>query len=64
MLLTIHGQENGLTLNQIEKYLNCDGNSENKNTINTPELYREEDFLKENNTFDEMIKRINPDLGS
>ena len=62
MLLIIYEQENGLTLNQIEKYLNCDDNSENKNTINTPDIYREEDFLKENNTFDEMIKRINPDL--
>ena len=62
MLLTIYEQENGLTLNQIEKYLNCDDNSENKNTINTPDLYKEEDFLKENNTLDEMIKSINPHL--
>ena len=62
MLLTIHGQENGLTLNQIEKYLNCDDNSENKNSIDTPDLYKEEDFLKENDALDEMIKSINPHL--
>ena len=62
MLLTIYDQENGLTLEQIEKYLNCDDNSENNNTIITQDTYGEEEFLKENNTIDEMIKSIKPHL--
>ena len=62
MLLTIYDQENGLTSKQIEKYLNCNDNSENNKEIITQETYGEEDFLKENNTIDEMIKSINPHL--
>jgi len=62
MLATIYNSiDKKLTLKQIEKYLKFNS-SENENTINTNDVYGEEELLKENSVLDDMMKKINSDI--
>ena len=62
MLVTIYNsRDKKLTLSQIEKYLKFDS-SENENTINTSDVYGEEELLKENSVLDDVMKKINSEI--
>ena len=62
ILVTIYNSiEKKLTLSQIEKYLKFNS-SENENTINTNDVYGEEELLKENSILDDMMKKINSEI--
>ena len=63
MILTLCDENNQLTSEQINKYLNIDYNEiQNKNNAEeNSNLYEENDFIN-NNIFDEMINKLNPYL--
>ena len=59
----IDKNDNKLTYNQIEKYLNIDYNEDNdkKQVDDNSKLFNEEDFMKDK-TFEDMFNKLNPYL--